>query len=243
MVVSGGCLIRRPTESTAGDSRAQWTEAGELASLRDRVLKWMNSGTSDRTAVICADRGFDHARRLGLVPDLVVGDFDSISADAKSALDGMSSRIEVHPQAKNATDTEIAVDRAIALGATHILLLGALGGRVDHEMSNILMLAKLERLGVHSEILDNICRIMLIAAGHNPTEAKIQASRGDKLTLLPLSAACVGVTLQGLQYPLYKATLQLGTSRGVSNVFVEEEATISLDNGLLLAILTFANKC
>ncbi len=241
VVISGGCLVRQPRELAslaAEDSPEQWDRAGALRSLRDRVLAWMSEETGARTAVICADRGFEHARLLGLTPDLVVGDLDSMSAAAKSDAGGLASGLEIYPEAKESTDTEIAVDRAVSMGARSVLILAALGGRIDHELANVLLLVKLARLGIHAEIWDNASRIVLVAADEGPAEMRIQASVGDILTLLPLSDPCKGVTLKGLEYPLDKATLAMGVARGVSNVFVQQEATVTLDEGLLLAIIT-----
>ncbi|MGB4164441.1 MAG: hypothetical protein WBK72_08370, partial [Bacillota bacterium] len=118
VVISGGCLVRQPRELAslaAEDSPEQWDRAGALRSLRDRVLAWMSEETRARTAVICADRGFEHARLLGLTPDLVVGDLDSMSAAAKSDAGGLASGLEIYPEAKESTDTEIAVDRAVSM--------------------------------------------------------------------------------------------------------------------------------
>lgn len=245
VVISGGCLIRSSRELATPvtcDSAGRSDVEEALQSLRDRVLAWMNRGAHSHTAIICADRGFDHARRLGLTPDLIVGDLDSMSATGRSAANGLSSKLETYPTAKDATDTEIAVERAVSLGATDILMLAALGGRIDHELANIMLLVKLERLGVRAEIMDNASRMVLIAADHGPTEVQIQASVGDILTLLPLSDSCEGVTLSGLEYPLDKATLHLGIARAVSNVFIQQEARVALDQGLLLAILTYSKK-
>lgn len=243
VVVSGGSLVR-PPESLALQPGScpglPWAYDGSVASLRSRIAKWMDGDVGERALVICADRGFDNARLLGLTPDLIVGDLDSISPSGLASANTSELKLEVHPSAKDATDTELAVERALAVGVTRMLVVGALGGRVDHELANIMLLADLGRRQIRAEIVDNLCWMLPLVAEGRPNRVVIQGSRGDLLTLIPLSSECRGVSLQGLEYPLADATLGLGTSRGVSNIFAQDEVTVSLERGLLLAIVTFA---
>jgi thiamine pyrophosphokinase len=244
VIVSGGSLVRPPESlalQAASVPGSRWAYDSAIASLKSRIAAWMDRDTGRRAAVICADRGFDHARLLGLTPDLIVGDLDSLSEGGVAEVNALGSILEVHPPAKDATDTELAVERALASGATRLLMVGALGGRVDHELANVMLLAELRRRRVHAEILDNLCRMLPLMAEDAAEKVVIQGSRGDMLTLIPLSSECRGVNLDGLEYPLIDATLGLGTSRGVSNVFARDEVTVSLERGLLLVIVTFAD--
>lgn len=233
LIVSGGQLVR----SAHGDGPP---ESHALESLRKAVHRWIDECGAGRTSVICADRGFDHAMLLGLSPDLVVGDMDSVSSAGRSAARDLGSRLEVHPSRKDATDTEIAVDHALSMGAGQILILGALGGRVDHELANLMLLVKIAMAGRQAEALDNLCRVLAVVADSEPATARIAASPGDLFTIIPVSGECRGVSLSGLEYPLTNATLPIGLARGVSNVFTAAEATVSLEKGAMLVIVTFA---
>jgi thiamine pyrophosphokinase len=249
LIVSGGQLVRSayregissPGEIGVGLDTSVSTESPALESLRKAVDRWVRECETGTASVICADRGYDYARLLGLSPDLVVGDLDSISPAGRSAARDLGGRLEIHPSKKDATDTEIAVEHALAMDASQILMLGALGGRVDHELANLMLLVRIAMLGRQAEAFDNVCRVLAVAADSKPAVARIAASPGDLLTIIPVSCECRGVSLKGLEYPLSKATLPIGTSLGVSNVFAADEATVSLENGAMLVIVTFAS--
>lgn len=249
LIVSGGQLVRSahdngsasPRVTPPGQDMSVSGERRALEFLRETVRRWIDECQNGRTFVICADRGYDHARLLGLSPDLVVGDMDSISPESRSVAHDLGSRLEIHPPRKDATDTEIAVDHTLAMEAGKVLMLGALGGRVDHELANLMLLVKIAKLGRQAEALDNVCRVLAVVADSEPATARIAALPGDLLTIIPVSGECRGVSLKGLEYPLSEATLPIGTSLGVSNVFAADEATVSLENGAMLVIVTFAS--
>ena len=233
LIVSGGQLVR----SAQGDATPG---PGALESLRKAVHRWIGECEMGKVSVICADRGYDHARLLGLSPDLVVGDMDSVSPAGRSAVRDLGPRLEVHPSRKDSTDTEIAVDHALSMGASQILMLGALGGRVDHELANLMLLVRIAMAGRQAEALDDICRVLAVVADSESATARIAAAPGDLLSIIPVSSECRGVSLSGLEYPLTNATLPIGLARGVSNVFTAAEATVSLEKGAMLVIVTFA---
>ena len=180
--------------------------------------------------VIAADGGTDRALALGLRVDLAIGDFDSITPAGLAAVEAAGARVERHPAAKDATDLELALDAAIALEPARIIVVGSGGGRLDHLLGSVLLLAD-ERY-VAAEIdayLDDAC-VSVIRGSRT-----LAGTAGDLLTLLPVHGSAEGVTTEGLGYPLRGETLPAGTSRGVSNVFSAPEASITVDRGCLLA--------
>jgi len=175
--------------------------------------------------LIAVDSGYRHCERLGLRPSVLLGDFDS--------LDELPEGIETRhfPREKNYTDTELAVGWARKEGHRDFLFLGATGTRLDHSLSNILLLAALLDRGERGEIIDEHNRLWI-----TDSEAEIQGSPGEILSLVPLTL-CTGVTTHNLTYPLSEATLELGHGLGVSNVILVSPAKVRLGAGKLLVML------
>lgn len=178
--------------------------------------------------IVAADGGTAHLERWGVAPHVVVGDLDSLSAEGRARLAGLS--VERHPAAKEKSDTELAVDRAAAAGADEIVLLGALGGpRADHALANTLLLACDARL----RIVRGPLAMRVVRGG---ARAVIDRSAGEIVTLLAVGGDASGVTTEGLRYPLRSDTLRLGSSRGVSNEVASRPAAVSVGSGALLVI-------
>lgn len=183
---------------------------------------------------IACDRGMEFYKRAGLQPDLILGDFDS--ADPKvlqyfQAMEEISCR--QFPPEKDWTDTELAVMHAIKLGATHIDLFGATGSRLDHVLGNLSILGLGLQAGVEICMIDAHNRIRLIDREHR---IKKDEQFGSFVSLIPYMGAVAGVTLRGFQYPLEHAAMDGFHSLGISNEIVEDEAMITLEQGLLLVI-------
>jgi thiamine pyrophosphokinase len=181
--------------------------------------------------VVAADGGLERARELGLDVDVVIGDLDSVTPETLAAAETAGARVVRHPQAKDATDLELALDEAVALGARRVLLVASAAGRLDHLVASLLLLgsqryAELELDALVGDALVHVIR----------RERTLEGTPGALLTLVPLGGPATGVTTQGLEYPLARETLQPGTTRGVSNVFTGTEARVGLDGGVLLAI-------
>ncbi|MBA2332637.1 MAG: thiamine diphosphokinase [Actinobacteria bacterium] len=181
--------------------------------------------------VVAADGGGDLALALGLHVDLAIGDFDSISAEGLVALERAGTRIERHETAKDATDLELALDAALAVGPRRILVVGSGGGRLDHLFSSLEVLTSSRYGGVEVEAQLGDARVHVI---HD--SRALEGRPGELLSLHAVHGAAHGVVTEGLLYPLAAETLEPGSSRGVSNVFVEPEARVSLESGVLLAI-------
>ena len=181
--------------------------------------------------VIAADRGADHALAAGLQVEVAVGDFDSISSAGLEALERAGTRIERHPPTKDATDLELALDAAVALAPRRILVVGGAGGRLDHLLGELSLLAsdvvaEIEVDAVLGRATINVVRRERVLAGET----------GELVSLLALHGPAAGVTTAGLVYALRGETLLPGSSRGLSNVFAEPEARIALESGVLLAV-------
>jgi len=184
--------------------------------------------------IIAADGGADYCRKLGLVPDVIIGDMDSIDRDPAAADFGREMEIIRHPTRKDATDLELAVRLAVARGARSIILLGALGGRWDMSIGALFLLAMPDLARVPVKLVDG-CQEIVLLTGKGT--AVFEGEPGDTLSLIPAGGEAAGVTLAGLEYPLKNATLPAGTSRGISNVLVDPKATVSLEGGTLICIL------
>lgn len=181
--------------------------------------------------VIAADSGLEHALALGLAVEIGVGDFDSASPEAVARAEASGTEIERHPPDKDATDLELALDAAHALGPERILVLAGDGGRLDHLLSTLLLLGSSRYEAVEIDAFIGSARAYVVRR-----ERAIEGRPGELLSLLALHGPAHGVRTVGLAYPLAGETLEPGSSRGVSNVFIAETARISLDRGVLLAI-------
>jgi thiamine pyrophosphokinase len=182
--------------------------------------------------VICADGGADNALALGLQPQVVIGDLDSLDSNLQAQLEAEGCQVLAHPARKDETDLELALDYAIEHGVDEILILGALGGRIDQTLANVLLLALTERRHVKARILGGRQEISLISG-----KALIEGQVGDTLSLLPLTEKVTGIYTEGLEYPLENDTLYLGPSRGVSNTLTAPQARVRIGQGLLLAVI------
>ena len=189
--------------------------------------------------VIAADGGARWLEGQGLRPHLVVGDLDSLDEPAVERLRGSGTRVTRHPAEKDASDTELALEAAVASGADRIVVLGAFGGsRIDHELANVLLLADPAFAGVDVRLQRGRTHLRAV---EGPASLTIEVAAGGTVTLLPIRADALGVTTRGLSYALSDGTLVMGRSRGLSNVVEEEPASVSLRAGSLL-VIEIANR-
>lgn len=187
--------------------------------------------------VIAADGGLDRALALGVEVDVVIGDLDSVSADALAAAGDAGTRIVRHPVAKDATDLELALDEAVLLGARRILVVASADGRLDHLLASLLLLGS-ER---YAELeVDALVGDALVHVVHGLRT--LTGAPGEIVTLLAPAGPAEGVTTTGLEYPLAGETLEPGSTRGVSNVFTGAEAGVSVVTGVLLVVRPDGSK-
>jgi thiamine pyrophosphokinase len=183
--------------------------------------------------VVAADGGARHAPALGVTLDRWVGDGDSLDGPALAALAAAGVPLERARPDKDETDTELAILAALRLGAEGVVILGALGGRIDHALANIGLLSMPALVGRSAVILDAGSRLSLLVG---PGTAALVGRRGDLVSLLPVGDAVEGVTTSGLVYPLDDEPLPAGTPRGLSNVVATDAASVRLRRGRLLIV-------
>ena len=183
---------------------------------------------------ICVNGGTGHALALGLKPDLIIGDLDSLEPGHKLAIEQLGSQIIRHPSEKDQSDLELAIDYAVEMQPAEILIIGALGGkRADHSFINLLLLSIPLRRGVSARIIDESQEIRLV-----DKEVSIEGKQGDYLSLFSLTAETGGITTKGLKFPLKREILYFASTRGLSNELTASPAKITIDSGLLLVIKT-----
>ncbi len=181
--------------------------------------------------VIAADGGALPLRDAERLPDLVIGDMDSLDPTTLAALAERGVEVRRYAREKDETDLELALLHAAALGATTIDVLGALGGRWDHTLANVALLALPELQGRQTRLLADRQILFLVR-----DSAALDGQPGDTISLIPLAGAAYGVTTEGLRYPLHDATLGFERGRGVSNVLLEPPGRVSLRAGLLVVV-------
>lgn len=182
--------------------------------------------------VYAVDGGLTVADAAEVVPDYLVGDFDTAKASLVERYEGRCVTIRHKPE-KDATDTELAVDEALERGADRILLLGATGTRMDHTMANIHMLYRVLLKGKEARILNENNRISLHKESFFLRRDELF---GNYISFLPFFGEVTGVTLKGFKYPLSGKTLTAGISLGISNEGAEEIMEVSFLSGYLLMI-------
>ncbi len=184
--------------------------------------------------VIAADGGARHCRTMGITPEWLVGDLDSLNQDEVRELKELGVEIINYSRDKDFTDLELAFLQARDAGATEIVVLGGFGDRWDMTISNLLLSTKSEFRELSVRLVDGPQETAIIRGGGEMT---FSGQRGDVLSLIPLHQEAVGVNLTGLEYNLDDDSLPVGTTKGISNVFVNDSATVSLKQGLLLCVI------
>jgi thiamine pyrophosphokinase len=222
----------RETQPEAQQSaRCVWVLSGAPPPDQPPDTRWLPR--PDR--VVAADGGHAWAALLGLTPDLLIGDLDSIAPGSLAGLEG--SQVPVEPyehHSKWETDTELAVLAALRWKPERIVILGAVGGRLDHTLANILLLTHpaLENLDV--TIVEGVHEVFLAKPR---VWTSIRGQAGDIMSLLPVGEAVQGITLGGFEYPLNTEALTPGSGRGVSNVLLGADGRLWVEGGRLLVVL------
>jgi len=192
--------------------------------------------------VVAADGGAAWLDGVGRRPDLLVGDLDSAAPELVERLAAAGTPIERHAVEKDATDAELALERAVEAGADRVVVLGALGGeRLDHELANLMLLADPRWRGRLAD-LRMVRGGTRVRALHSGDEMRIEAPAGATVTLLPVGGDATGVTTRGLRFGLRGEPLHFGRSRGLSNVVADLQASVSLEDGVLLVIESDAEE-
>lgn len=177
--------------------------------------------------VFCADGGYANAKAAGLEPDFLIGDWDS---GEKPALDVPCVTLPVE---KDMTDLQAAMDEALSMGVTELLLCGCTGGRLDHTVSNLLLLEWLAERGGQGMVVDEDNEVRLLTPGVCRLEDR---PHYHYLSLVPLDHKISGVTLKGTKYPLERAELSRGDTLSISNEPKNPVLEITIGSGRALLI-------
>ena len=184
--------------------------------------------------IIVCDRGLEALYQLKIIPNHVVGDFDSVSSNVLTFYQNKPQVVfHTYNAEKDNTDTDIALKLAIKLKSSEITILGALGKRMDHAIANIHILKDALEAEIPCQILDENNRIYLINKESTLNKDKIY---GKYISLIPLTSVVEGLTLTGFKYPLNNYDLPVGTSLGISNEMIEDRAHIKMEKGILIVI-------
>jgi thiamine pyrophosphokinase len=186
-------------------------------------------GPADR--VIAADSGLDHALALGVAVDVLVGDLDSVSDAGRRAASAAGVEVVEHPSAKAETDLELALRRALVDSPRRITVVGGHGGRLDHLLANVWLLAAPALAAVEVRALLGPALVTVVRS-----RARLQGRVGELVSLLPAHGPAHGVSTEGLRFSLDDEPLLPGSPRGVSNEFTAVEAAIELRAGTLVAV-------
>jgi thiamine pyrophosphokinase len=181
--------------------------------------------------IICADGGMRHAMALDLKPDLIVGDMDSAEKEQLQKLKEADVSIELFPHDKNETDLELAINRSIELNPNQIMIVAALGGRLDQTLANISLLTDIRLSTFDVRLDDGVEEIFLCR-----DQAEIHGRKGDIVSLIPWGGAVPNVQTTELKWPLRKETLYPDKTRGISNEMTGDTASVSIGSGLLLVV-------
>ena len=185
-------------------------------------------------AIICADGGARRLDELGRIPDLIVGDMDSLDSEAQRRCEAKGCRIVRHARRKDETDTELALREAFRMGPTEVWIWGALGHRVDHTRANISLLFQGREKGIGVKLIDRWCDLFLAEK-----RWVLEGEAGQTVSLFPFAGPVTGITLTGFEYPLKAATMEVGRPYGISNRLTSKRGIIEMDSGLLLVVRYF----
>ena len=190
---------------------------------------------TDADLIIAADGGADWLDAVGVAPHRLVGDLDSADPAVVERLGAAQVPVERHPSDKDASDLELSLAAAARAGADEIVVLGALGGALDHLLANVLLLGS-DAAGDREVRLVHGATSARLLTG--PARAELHGPPGSRVSLLAVGTAADGVTTDGLRWTLVDDRLEAGSSRGLANVVVAVPARVSLAAGRLLVIET-----
>lgn len=183
--------------------------------------------------ILCADGGANYAMKASLMPDMIIGDLDSISKNALKTIEENRIPIEKFPVKKDKTDAELAIDYIIKQGYKDLTIVGALGDRMDHTVGNILLLNKLNENNISGKIIDMDNIIYLV-----DKDLKLDKEKNTFISLIPVTNNGVVITSKGLEYELSKRNISFGSTLGISNSVREEQGYILVHEGQCLVIIS-----
>ena len=187
--------------------------------------------------IICADGGIRHALAMGLTPHILIGDLDSLPStfqpfdNAQGKLSTFNGEVILFPKDKNETDLELAINHAVTLNPKQILIVAALGGRIDQTLANITLLSNLQLSTCDMRLSDGVEEIFFCK-----DQVEVRGRSGDIVSLIPWQGNVEGVVTENLKWKLKYETLYSDKTRGISNEMTSNLATIAIKKGLLLIV-------
>jgi thiamine pyrophosphokinase len=213
---------------------SEWREAGKgrrvviLAGGEAEPAAFVRAQVKENDLLIAANGGSLLAQRAGLAPHLLVGDLDSLGAVEPPA----ETVVVRFPAEKDESDLELALDHALEHEPSEIVVVGALGGRLDHLLINVSLLHRARERGTPMRLVGSQAEAFLVCGA-----CVLERPAGSIVSLVPQTPTAAGVRLEGFRYGLRGDTLKLGTSRGLSNVIDHPPARISVESGILLVVV------
>ena len=196
--------------------------------------KFYKEKVLDYELVISADGASNRLYEIGIIPDFIVGDLDSINKVSYDFYKLKETKFIKFPSKKDKTDTEIAIDLAKEKGYKDVTLMGFIGNRLDHMLGNIFMMYYADKQDLNLNLIDEDNMAWIISPG----KTVIKKEKGRTISFINFGVDAKGISLTGFAYPLSNYNLQLGSTRCISNILESEEAIIELKEGKLIAILT-----
>lgn len=186
--------------------------------------------------LIAVDGGLNHMNGLGLKPDLIIGDLDSVEEEILEKFRKQNVKIEKYPIDKDQNDLELAIQAAVGMKPESIWIAAALGNRIDQTLANIFLLTREDLMDIDTHLVDGLRDVFIIRK-----EAVITGIQDQIVSLIPILGPVKGISTEGLKYPLDNETLYPDQTRGISNRLSSVTAKIRIKNGLLLCIHKLTN--
>ncbi len=202
--------------------------------IRDLTFLQLKVAELHPAEIICADSGAGYAYAIGIVPQVIIGDMDSLDPAILEHFKKMGSKIVKHPEAKNETDTQLALEYAINLAPDEVCVFGAFGSRIDHVLGNMSLMVFGAKKGIQVKLVDERCEAFVITG-----ECVVDGEIGQTVSLLPFSDVVTGIMLDGFEYPLHNGMMEMGQPYGISNRLAAARAVISVHSGFLLIVRYF----
>jgi thiamine pyrophosphokinase len=193
----------------------------------------LQSECKDAEFLICADSGANCVYDYRMKPDYLVGDFDSINSEVLEYYKSIKVNLETYPSEKDDTDSEIAIQKAEELGAEDIVLLGAMGNRLDHIFGNIGLLKISMEKDMNAKLKDEYNELYLVSKG-----CVIKGKYGEIFSLQAYGSKVTNLSIKGAKYSLAEYTLHIGDPITISNEFLDKDVTIEFDEGILMVFFS-----
>ncbi len=200
--------------------------AREPEDMSEDELRFYSKTAGGSDKIICADGGLNLALRMGITPDIVIGDMDSVKEDILFSIDAEIIR---YPKEKDLTDGFLALQKAIEIGCDDVVIINALSSVMDHSLANIQMLYAEDVRNANAMISEPDVDVYV-----TDSELTLRGNEGDRVSILPLSEKAEGISIEGMKYGLKNGEFSIYGRNGISNEMSVERARIRVENGVLV---------